>query len=448
MIFTGGPAYRQGELEVKDEILEVSQEVTGSKWQSASGDLIRAISFIKGPKDTPVRLKVKKKNGVIKEIIIKRGTINYDFFFSKSAILEEKRLKGKKNKFKVGYIKLPSFYQNFQKPNNNQENSRCSIDIRNDINDLKKNNVSNIILDLRGNGGGSLQEVIHMVNFFVGPDTVVQVRDKNGQNYPLPQISFRNTVLGKRIFDGELLVLIDNISASASEIFAAAIQDHNRGIIVGIDSFGKGTVQNVQPLPSKIFGEKNAIKCTIQKFYRINGTTTQKIGVVPDIYFPMINEVYDVGEKFYKNILPADKIKKAPYNPLPKINQLVVLKEMSQERIQKSLFFQNLNQMITLIKKNKQKTKFPLSYSKLKKENNLFKKKLDKIEEKMNSYKNLSFIFNKKYRLNKLRKKSLNNKEFQDRIQTRDEWHSKLLKDPYIEESFKILKDLEMIKKI
>lgn len=442
-VFPGGPAYRQGELEVKDEILQISQEATGDKWEDASGDVTRAISFIRGKKNTIVRLKVKKKKGIIKEVIIKRGTINYDFFFSKSAILEDK-----KNNFKVGYIKLPSFYQNFQSGDQNQENTKCSLDVKNDIILLKKSGIENIIMDLRGNGGGSLQEVVQMVNLFIGPSVVVQVRDKNGRNFSLPQKSFGLSFFEEKIFDGELVVLIDNISASASEIFAAAIQDYNRGVVVGMNSFGKGTVQNVQPLPSESYGKRNSVKCTIQKFYRVNGTTTQLKGVYPDIFLPMKNEVYNIGEKFYKNVLPSDKTAPAEYTSFSKMNEIVVLKEMSQKRIDKNIFFKTLNEMIEVIKKEKQKTKTPLYYKKLKEKNDLFKKNIEKIENKIELYKNNSFIFDKNYEIDRLQKKSMNNKELKDRISVRDEWYSELIKDPYIEEGFNILKDLKMIKEI
>ncbi|HEX4373114.1 MAG TPA: S41 family peptidase, partial [Puia sp.] len=266
-LLTGMPAWKSGQINGGDIILKVGQgtqepvDLTGYETEDA-------IKLIRGEKGTEVRLTVKKADGTVKVVSLIRDEIVQDETFARSVIVNEE-------KGKIGYIYLPEFYADFENP----KAHRCSIDVAKEILKLKEEKVDGIVIDLRNNGGGSLYDVVQMVGLFVDQGPVVQVRDRDGK----PHVY--NDQDKSLLYDGPLAVMVNEYSASASEIFAAAIQDYKRGVIIGSTStYGKGTVQrNIELDKSLGFSDANndlgTIKLTLQKFYRINGGSTQLRGV-------------------------------------------------------------------------------------------------------------------------------------------------------------------------
>jgi carboxyl-terminal processing protease len=320
-IIVGSPSFKQGELKAGDQILKVAQG-PAEPVDITNLEIDESIDLIKGKKGTEVRLTVKKTDNSIKVIPIIRDVIEIEETFAKSAVLE--------NKNKIGYIYLPSFYTDFTRTGARG----CSNDMRKEIEKLKKQNIKGLIIDLRDNGGGSLQEVVSMAGLFFPKGPVVQVQGKN---------STRNVMEDRTpdvVWDGPLTIMINHNSASASEILAAAIQDYKRGVILGTPSFGKGTVQSFVDLDNFLLPQFDTIKpvgqvkITQQKFYRINGGATQLKGVVPDVLLPDPYAFIDLGEKEMDNPMPWDEISKADYVEFKTINYTQVLKS-SQSRIKK-----------------------------------------------------------------------------------------------------------------
>lgn len=304
---TGMPAQKSGEVQEGDEIMKVAQgdeepvDVTGYGVQEA-------VKIIRGEKKgSEVRLTLRKIDGSIKVVSLIRDKINLDETFVKSVVIEGQN--------KIGYIYLPEFYANFEDPNG----ARCAEDMAREIEKLKAENIDGIVLDLRGNGGGSLYDVVQIVGLFIKDGPVTQVKGRGDK--PNVLLDKDKTIQ----YDGPLTVLVDETSASASEIFAAAIQDYGRGIIIGsTSSFGKGTVQRNIPLnpenESSLFGKSDTedlgtVKLTLQKFYRINGGATQLKGVIPDVILPDRLEFIKFREKDNPDALQWDEIAKVPYTP-------------------------------------------------------------------------------------------------------------------------------------
>ncbi len=306
-VVAGGPADKSKELNPKDRIVGVSQDdkefVDVIGWR-----LDDVVELIKGPKGTKVRLQVlgeeSEDDSSIKVVSIIRDTIKLEDRAAKSEVYYENE--ADENAKKLGVITIPSFYNNL------------SRDVKLEIAKLKDENVSGIIVDLRGNGGGSLTEATLLTGLFIDKGPVVQVRD--GAN----RVQVNSDKDGISFYEGPLTVMVDRYSASASEIFSAAIQDYGRGLVVGEHTFGKGTVQQhrglgrVYDLYENPFG---SIQFTIAKFYRINGGSTQHRGVLPDIEFPSAIDPADWGESKEENALPWDQIPQARYNKLKDISQ-------------------------------------------------------------------------------------------------------------------------------
>lgn len=299
-VITGSPAWKSGDVKAGDVIMKVAQ---GSEPAvDISGyETTDAVKLIRGKKGTEVRLTLKKTDGTIKVVPIIRDKIVQEETYARSAIVQ-------KDGKKTGYIYLPEFYADFENPNG----PRCARDVAIEIEKLKAEKVDGIVMDLRNNGGGSLQDVIQMVGFFIEDGPVVQVKDKNGD--PTVYRDKDKSVL----WSGPLAVMINENSASASEIFAAAIQDYKRGIIVGSKSYGKGTVQRSVGVDKNIGffvpqTELGSLKMTIQKFYRINGGSTQLKGVTPDVLMPDLYQYSTWYDKEKKAELPWDEIQKATY---------------------------------------------------------------------------------------------------------------------------------------
>src|SRR5579859_3107772 len=336
-LVTGSPAWKSGQVGVGDIIQKVAQ---GSQEPVDMAGYFTedAIKIIRGTKGTEVRLWLKKPDGTVKVVSLIRDEIVQDeLTFARSAIVNSP-------KGKIGYIYLPEFYADFDNP----KGSRCSIDVAKEIFKLKEQKVDGIVLDLRDNGGGSLYDVVQMAGYFVEQGPIVQVRDRDGKPSIIPDHD--KSVL----YDGPFAVMVNELSASASEIFAAAIQDYHRGVIIGSTStYGKGTVQRPYGLDKTLgFMDANSelgtLKLTLQKFYRINGGSTQLRGVasdivLPDIY-PDIYEYSKIQEKYNPDALPWDEIPKVDYTPWKYAYDVNTIRAMSAERLKSNNSFSLIRQ--------------------------------------------------------------------------------------------------------
>jgi carboxyl-terminal processing protease len=340
-LVTGGPAWKSGELGVNDEIIKIGQG-TAEPVDVTGYAVTDAVKLIRGAQaGTEVRLTVRKPDGNVKVVVLKRDEIKLDDTFAKSAIIN--------GEHKIGYIYLPEFYMDFNDPNG----PRCSDDVAKEIEKLKAEKVEGIVMDLRGNGGGSLPEVVKMVGLFIEDGPVVQVKARE-QEQPMQLKDKDKGVL----YAGPLTVMVDEYSASASEIFAAAIQDYKRGIVIGSTStYGKGTVQRTIPLtPSESFGFGNkqqedlgTIKLTIQKFYRVNGGATQLKGVAPDVVIPDRYEYSKTREKDNINSLTWDEINKADYMPWTSGYSTETVVSAANQQVQSSTIFSDLSKKVKWI---------------------------------------------------------------------------------------------------
>ena len=423
-LITGGPAWKSGELGLNDEIIKIAQgknepvDVTGY----AVSD---AVKLIRGAEaGTEVRLTVRKPDGNIKVVVLKRDEIKLDDTFAKSAIINEEH--------KIGYIYLPEFYMDFEKA----DGARCSDDVAKEIEKLKAENVEGIIMDLRGNGGGSLPEVVKMAGLFIEDGPICQVKARD-QVQPM-QLKDRDKNI---LYTGPLTVMVDEYSASASEIFAAAIQDYKRGIILGSSStYGKGTVQRTIPLNpssesmiqigSKQQEDLGTVKLTIQKFYRINGGATQLKGVTPDVVIPDRYELSKTREKDNTTALSWDEISKADYKPWTSTYSTDAVIASANDQVRSSTVFSSLKNKIEWINKENDK-EFPLSLEKYKAEQKGLKiayKQLDslyKLPAEM-KVKNIDADL-AKYTADK--EKTEKNKQFLNRLKA----------DIYVDETVKVL---------
>ena len=300
-ITPGGPAWKSGQLVMNDVIIKIAQG--GQEPVDIAGyETTDAVKLIRGDLGTEVRLTVKKLDGTVKVVSLKREKIVLDEGYARSAVIN-------KGGDKIGYIWLPDFYADFDRA----DGAKCSEDVAREVAKLKEEKVKSIIIDIRFNGGGSLYEVVQMVGLFINKGPVVQVRDKQGR------VQVLNDETPGTLYDGPLVVMVNEFSASASEIFAGAIQDYKRGVVVGSSStYGKGTVQrNIQfgkPLDSLgIQTEYGTVKLTFQKFYRINGSSTQRKGVASDVVFPDEYELLKYRERDNPSALAWDQIQSSKF---------------------------------------------------------------------------------------------------------------------------------------
>jgi carboxyl-terminal processing protease len=330
-IVTGSPAYKSGEIQIGDYIVKVAQGA--DEPQDLAGFAVEdAVKLIRGKKGTEVRITIKKPDGTLKVVTMIREKINLDDTYAKSAVIN-----GAGN-YKIGYIYLPEFYANFQDPNG----ARCAADVAKEIMKLKQENVSGIILDLRTNGGGSLMDVVQMVGLFVEEGPIVQVKSKDES--PTILRDRDNNVL----WNGPLTVMVNEFSASASEIFAAAIQDYKRGLVIGSTStYGKGTVQRNIELERTSWVSNNtadlgSVKLTLQKFYRITGASTQLKGVTSDVVLPDQYEYLKLREKDDPYALPWDEISSTQYKIWNNDFELKEVVNRSNERIRQNKSFQSI----------------------------------------------------------------------------------------------------------
>lgn len=371
-IVPGSPSWKQGELKANDEIIKVGQGA--AEPEDIQGyELEDVVQKIRGEKGTEVRLTVRRMDGSIKVIPIIRGKVAIEETFAKSALINTA-------KGKIGYIYLSEFYSNFT----SADGRRSADDIAKEVAKLKVEGVKGIILDLRYNGGGSLNDVVDMAGTFVGPGPVVQV--KTSEERPMI-LKSRNSLS----YDGPFIIMVNQGSASASEILAAAMQDYKRAVIVGSTTFGKGTVQKQVPLDELIDPmlrlkmsnehqpEMGSLKLTIQKFYRVNGGSTQLKGVVPDIIVPDVYSDIEIGERKDKAALPYDEIQAAALDALvapgvhPRANwasawDLQQLRKQSEARVAANKSFDLVKENAARLKKLEEANIVYLNEAKYKKE--------------------------------------------------------------------------------
>lgn len=347
-LVTGGPAWKSGNIIVEDEIIKIAQG-KGEPVDVTGYSVIDAVKLIRGAeKNSEVKLTLKKSDGTTKVVSLLRDKINLEETFVKSAIIN--------GTHKIGYIYLPEFYANFEDP----QGRRCAVDVAKEIEKLKVENVEGIVMDLRGNGGGSLYDVVDMAGLFIQDGPICQVKGRDEK--PM--------VLNDRdkgvLYTGPLTVMVDELSASASEIFAAAIQDYNRGIVIGSSStYGKGTVQrdvSLDPEAENIFFKKASgdglgnIKLTFRKFYRINGGATQLKGVTPDIVVPDRLEYIKIREKDNPDALSWDVISKATYTPWNPGYDVRTLINKTNLQLNSDTTFKLIKNGTQLLEKNSEKS--------------------------------------------------------------------------------------------
>jgi carboxyl-terminal processing protease len=419
-IVTGSPCWKEGKLKVNDIILKVAQGVDDPV-EISGWDIEDVVSIIRGKEGSEVRLTTKHLDGDIEVINIIRGKVETEATFAKSTII-------KNNNHKIGYIMLPEFYADFQERNGR----RCAVDMAKEVQKLKQENVQGIIIDLRNNGGGSLSDVVEIGGMFIDKGPIVQVKSKDA-----PSQSLNDKDAGI-LYDGPLAILINQGSASASEILAAAMQDYKRAIILGTTSFGKGTVQRVFPLEDFYKGDPSllpfgSIKLTLQKFYRINGGSTQLKGVTPDIMLPDMYDLVDMGERKDENSMAWDQIAKADYKVNKSSVDFIPLIDASKKRA-------NANESFNIITKNAKRLKQQF-------DDNRYSLNEKKYIEQMKETKDLA---KKMEDLNKNKKvlpvsyMAVDLPNFhKDTTSTRmnDEWLKIVGKDTYIAEAANVLSD-------
>lgn len=430
-VVPGSAAWRQKELKVGDLILKVGQgnevpvDVVGARVQDA-------VRLIRGKKGTEVRLTVKKHDGAITVIPIVRDVVVIEETYAKSSVIENTKLHRR-----FGYIQLPSFYRDFA--NTNSRNS--SADVARLIGELKKQRIEGLILDLRNNGGGALEDAITMAGLFINQGPVVQIQNGSQQTWVYPDTDPRVQ------YDGPLVVLVNTLSASASEILSAALQDYGRAVIIGSPhTFGKGTVQRFINLDNTFvrnFGNTDdsdfgSLKLTIQKFYRVNGDSTQYKGVEPDVVLPDVLNP-EIGEKTLDYSLPWTSIKELDYrkwqHPLF-INKIV---QKSNERISKSPAFSIIKENMERLDRQREDTLQPLNLAKFRTQQNTLKEETDRYNA---AFKEIEHLVLTEVSKQAPPSTSQPSEADQARLEKLEDWHEQLKKDVYLEEATYILNDL------
>jgi carboxyl-terminal processing protease len=368
-IVVGGPADREGALKLNDRVVAVDTLNTGN-----SDDMIdimfmkidKVVDLIRGKEGSSVALKIEPAGGApgeTKIVVIQRGKVEMKDEQASGEVIEMKSPEGAARR--LGVITLPSFYADFE-----EGKVRCSVDVERILKRLTDEKIDGLVLDLRNNGGGSLEEVRRMTGFFLESGPVVQVKNTLGQ------VQVKDSDSGKPIYTGPMVVMTDKSSASASEILAGALQDFNRAVIVGDSStFGKGTVQQPMDIGRMLplFAARNRagfLKVTIQKFYRPSGSSTQMDGVAANVEIPSLTDALDMGEEFLEHPLPHDRIRPAAdFKPLdPQALFIPRLKELSQERLNVDKDFSYIKQDVAKAKERMKLNRLSLNKSAREKE--------------------------------------------------------------------------------
>lgn len=422
-VISGGPAWRGDELEVGDLIQKVKQEDEKEPVSIIGMPLDDAVDLIKGPKGSKVTLTVKKVDGTIENITIIRDVVEIEETYAKSSMVE-------KNGRNYGLINLPKFYFNME----DASSRNAASDIKKEIIQLKKENMDGLVIDLRNNGGGSLSTVIDIAGMFIEEGPIVQVRSGDGNREVLRDKD------DDILYDGPLVILVNELSASASEILAAAMQDYKRAIIIGSkQTYGKGTVQNVVDLNrwmrNSDMGDMGALKLTTQKFYRVNGGSTQLKGVESDVVVPDRYSYIDIGERDMDNPLPWDQIDPADYEEWDGYIDFEQTISNSKKRMADSEQLKLIDESAKWIKEQREENLYSLKYEEYKAkitEDEQQAKRFDAIQD----YKtDLTF-------------ESLPDEQQRFKADTtlaekRKRWHENLSKDVYVEEAVHVLEDLK-----
>jgi carboxyl-terminal processing protease len=425
-LISGGPAWKSGELKENDEIIKVAQgkeepvDVTGYA-------VVDAVKLIRGSqKGSEVRLTIRKMDGTIKVISLLRDDVKLEDVFVKSAIINN-------GGNKIGYIYLPEFYANFEDPNG----ARCADDVAKELEKLKAEKVEGIVMDLRSNGGGSLYDVVQMAGLFIEDGPICQVKGR-GDKAKILEDKDRSVK-----YTGPLAVLVDEMSASASEIFAAAIQDYKRGIIIGSTStYGKGTVQRNIPLnpqsENSLFAtakedDLGTVKLTLQKFYRINGGATQLKGVVPDVVLPDRLEYLKFREKDNSSALPWDKISPAPYKTWTSTYSTDAIIKSANESVNTNTNFEKIKTNVDWLEKNYDK-KYSLNILQYKSD----QKELKAIYKQIDDAYKLTSPIDIKY----LSADLSDSVETKEKIDRNNQWLKLRSEDIFIDKSVQVIKSM------
>ena len=425
-VISGGPAWTNGELEVGDLIQKVKQEDEEEAVDIRGMRLDDAVDLIKGPKGTRVVLTVKKVDGSTQSINIVRDVVEIEETYAKSSTV-------KRNGELFGIINLPKFYFDMQ----NYDERNAASDIKKELERLNEIDAKGLVIDLRNNGGGSLSTVVDIAGFFIDKGPVVQVRDAKNNTEVLKD-SDSNV-----IWDKPLVILVNELSASASEILAAAMQDYERAVVIGSkQTYGKGTVQNVVDLNrwmrNSSFGDMGALKITTQKFYRINGGSTQLKGVESDVAVPDRYSYIDIGERDYENPMPWDKIAPANYdvwNGYSNLNQVI---KTSKKRLSSNSQIQLIDENAKWIQSQRNQNNFSLNYENYS-EDIAKVEEMSKKFEKIDNYSSNLTYESLPYEAALMSKDS-------SLTQKRKRWHESLSKDVYVEEAIQVLQDLQVDK--
>jgi carboxyl-terminal processing protease len=421
-LVTGSPAWKSGQITVGDQVLKVGQgneapvDVSGFEVEDA-------VKLIRGKKGTVVSLTLKKADGSIVVVTMLRDEIILDETYARSVVIEQ----GDK---KIGYILLPEFYADWENPNG----ARSAQDVAREIIKLKEQQVDGIIMDLRNNGGGSLYDVVQIAGFFIPEGPIVQVKDREG-NPNILRDRDRSVLYG-----GPLAIMVNEFSASASEIFAAAMQDYNRGIVVGSSStYGKGTVQRNIGLDRETSiaqgssSELGTIKLTLQKFYRINGGSTQLRGVTPQVVIPDQYEYLRYREKDNPDALPWDEIQRATYTPMTDHFNLPGVRQSSESRVKSNASFKAIEESLALLEKENDKS-YSLNIQKFRADQQRIRDAIKKIEELNKNHQPLSL----KILPQDEKRLSADSTKLERRVQ----WTKNLSKDIYLGETVNIVNDM------
>jgi carboxyl-terminal processing protease len=421
-LLSGSPAWKSQQLEVGDVIVKVAQGKDSAV--ELTGFLVEdAVKLIRGKKGTEVTLTLKKKEGSLKTLTLVRDKIEQDETFARSAVIQE-------GTSKVGYIYLPEFYADFEDPNG----VRSAADVAKEVTKLKEAKVDGIVFDLRNNGGGSLYDVVQIAGLFIDEGPIVQVKDREGK--PLVMRDKDNGIL----YDGPLTVLVNEFSASASEIFAAAVQDYGRGVVIGSTStYGKGTVQrsigiDLESNPMSANSDLGSLKLTLQKFYRVNGGSTQLRGVVPDVIIPDQYEYYKFRERDDENAIPWDEITKANYKRWEGDFDLATIKNLSNARVSSSPIFQKIKQNSEWLAKQRDKD-YTLNITEFKKEQNLVKATAKELDSLVNQSRTLQIAY--------LPQDAARYAQDKAKLERYNLWLKGRSKDIYLDQAVKIIGDVQ-----
>jgi len=421
-LISGGPAWRGKDLEAGDIVMKVAQG-SGQAVDVVGMRLDDVVKKIKGPKGSEVRLTVKKVDGTIKIVSIIRDIVEIEETYAKTSIVS-------RNGLKYGVIYLPKFYIDFE----NKDGRDAGKDIALEVERLKSAQVDGIVLDVRDDGGGSLSTVVDIAGLFIEQGPIVQIKSAGRKKEVLYDRD-------KKIeYDGPLVIMVNSFSASASEILAAAIQDYKRGIIIGSkQTYGKGTVQNVIDLNQFVrnneVGDLGALKTTTQKFYRINGGSTQLEGVSSDVVMPDRYAYLKMGERDMDNAMPWDKIDAADYTVWDKTANFNKAIANSKSRIQNNAQFKLIEENAKWIDNRSKENDYSLNIDKFKMEQNAVEEAAKRYKPIL-QYKNSLQFSSLPYEVEQMAK---------DKIlkEKRERWHEGLAKDVYVEEALNVLDDLQ-----